>query len=132
MNKTAAMSKINPQAMSMDESPGGGGDGKARDASYSIALGFVSSCHGASCLAHYSLMSSMEDTVSRSHCAREIRKELELFTDLNLIEAMIEVFVNRDDEGCRAAVPKIQDDIYRLLAEWEGEFLNKLGAVDND
>ena len=62
-----------------------------KSASYDEALGFVASCHGVSCLAHYSLMPS-SDKVSRNACAREIAKTLGI-AGVPTIEAEIEIWV---------------------------------------
>ena len=129
MNKTAAMAQVNPQAQEMSDMARG--TTISLGASYDTALGFVSSCHGVSCLAHYSLMPG-EETVSRKACAREIKKKLHSFMEIKQFEAMIEVFVNRHNEECASAMFMIPNDVYEILASWENEWQSKLGAVDND
>jgi len=131
MNRTQAMAKINPQAVEITDQCGSVTK-MARCASYDEALGFESSCHGVSSLAHYSLLAEASDTVSRKSCAREIKKTLQSFISLDLLEAMVEVFVNRHDEECRMALIRVPDDVYRLLSEWETEWQYKLGAVDKE
>lgn len=130
MNRTQAMAKCNPQAIPYDAPKVDNGN-QQKAASYDESLGFVSSCHGVSCLAHYSLMPS-DDTVSRKACAREIRKELSLIIDLDLIEAMVEVFVNRHLEDHQAAMHLLNDQVFYLLNRWEMEWQNKLGDADKE
>lgn len=129
MNRTQAMAKCNPQAIPYDAPKVDNGN-QQKAASYDEALGFVSSCHGVSCLAHYSLMPS-DDTISRRACARSILKELQIIIDIELIEAMIEVFVNRHLAECNAALVQIDDRVFRLLNSWEMEWQSKLGSSDD-
>lgn len=92
MNRTTAIAKCNPQAIPYDAPKVDNGNHQ-KEASYSEALGFVSSCPGVAALAHYSLMG--DSTKSRRECAREIAKELGMF-DVDLIEIEVEVWVNAD------------------------------------
>lgn len=121
------MAQVNPQAQEMTDMARGTLISKG--ASYDTALGFISSCHGVSCLAHYSLMPG-EETVSRKACARELIKETGCDIEIDWIEACVEVFVNRHDELHSKQIYQIPDDIYNLLSNWENEFLQKLGEVD--
>lgn len=91
MNQTQAQARCNPQAVEYEPKVSSGNWQKG--ASYDEALGFISSCHGVSCLAHYCLMPG-GDTVSRRECAREIAKTLGIVS-ADLIELEIECWVNR-------------------------------------
>jgi hypothetical protein len=127
MNVSQAMRKINPQSMSYEPKV----DGHSMSGcSYEDALGFVSSCHGEAALAHYSLMPT-GDTCSRKACAREIAIKLGL-TGLDLIEAEIEVFVNRHEPEKSAAVGAIRESVYALLSEWENGWMRALGECDRE
>lgn len=130
MNRTQAMAKCNPQAIPYDAPKVDNGNHQ-KAASYDESLGFVSSCRGVSCLAHYSLMPS-DDTVSRRACARELLRELQIIIDLNLVEGMVEVFVNRHEEDHASALHLIDDRIFKLLNRWEMEWQRKLGDADKE
>ena len=131
MNKTQAMAKCNPQSVHYDDPKVDGGGDFRMDASYSEALGFVSSCHGVSALSHYSLIPGL-DTVSRRSCAREVRKELSLILSVPEIEEMIEIFVNRQEVEIMANIRHIDERVFRLLNEWEMEWQRKLGDTDRE
>jgi hypothetical protein len=130
VNKTQAMAAMNPQAMVIDDMARS--TLQKKGATYDEALGFVSSCRGVSCLAHYSLMPSDEDTVSRKACARELKKALNLLIAVEWIEACIEVFVDRHNESHSKQMFQIPDDIYNLLSNWENEWQRELGCADKD
>lgn len=128
MNRTRAMSLVNPQAQSLESA---GGADIARGASHEEALGFVGSCPGVSHLAHYCLIPS-DDTTSRRECAAWVKRELKLKHDLDVVEACVEVFVNRHEASKQAAINLISGEIYDLLCRWEAEWMRKVGECDKE
>lgn len=130
MNEEAAIKKINPSAVDLREVSWE--RGRLEQCMFDEALGFQSSCFGASSLAHYSLLADTNYTKSRESCARELAKELKLNYPLELVEAMVEVFVNRHLEECKKLKIQIPDDVYKLLMMWEHEWMSSLGDVDEE
>ena len=130
MNRTQAMHKINPQAMDYEPKIQ---SHKMSGCPYEEALGFQSSCHGEAALAHYSLVppTDVEDCRSRRACAHAVATKLGI-TGLDLIEAEIEVFVNRHEPEKGNAIGRIRKDVYCLLAQWENNWMAALGAADEE